>query len=70
MILGAAKKYNIDLAASYMVGDDARDTEAGRTAGCAPVLLKEQSGTEPLKAGQSGSMMSFSNLREFAENVI
>jgi D,D-heptose 1,7-bisphosphate phosphatase len=39
MILQAAKKYNIDLAQSYMVGDDGRDVEAGLAAGCTPVLL-------------------------------
>lgn len=34
MLLQAAKKYNIDLKQSYMVGDDERDMEAGRQAGC------------------------------------
>ena len=34
MLLRAAEKYNIDLRASYMVGDDERDMEAGRRAGC------------------------------------
>lgn len=34
MLLQAAEKYNIDLGQSYMVGDDERDMEAGRRAGC------------------------------------
>ena len=34
MLLEAAKKYNIDLSESYMVGDDDRDMEAGKAAGC------------------------------------
>ena len=34
MLLQAAERYNIDLEASYMVGDDDRDMEAGRQAGC------------------------------------
>ncbi|MDR2649623.1 MAG: HAD-IIIA family hydrolase, partial [Clostridiales bacterium] len=34
MILSAAKKYNIDLSQSYMLGDDMKDVEAGRAAGC------------------------------------
>lgn len=34
MLLQAAKKYNIDLSESFMVGDDERDMEAGRRAGC------------------------------------
>ncbi|GHV89655.1 histidinol phosphate phosphatase [Spirochaetia bacterium] len=39
MLLEAAKKYNIDLSKSYMVGDDGRDVEAGLAAGCKTVLL-------------------------------
>lgn len=34
MLLQAAQKYNIDLSESYMIGDDDRDVEAGRRAGC------------------------------------
>lgn len=30
----AAKKYNIDISRSYMIGDDLRDIEAGEAAGC------------------------------------
>ena len=39
MIFSAAKKYNIDLSQSYMAGDDKRDIEAGKNAGCMPVLI-------------------------------
>lgn len=34
MLLKAAEKYNIDLEQSIMVGDDERDMEAGKRAGC------------------------------------
>ena len=34
LLYQAAQKYNIDLEKSYMVGDDERDMEAGRRAGC------------------------------------
>lgn len=34
MLLKAAEDYNIDLAASYMIGDSARDEQAGIKAGC------------------------------------
>ena len=34
MLLQAAEKYNIDLKASYMIGDQERDIQAGRNAGC------------------------------------
>ncbi|MDR2417793.1 MAG: HAD-IIIA family hydrolase [Treponema sp.] len=39
MILSAARKYNIDLSRSYMVGDDMKDVEAGRAAGCKAAIL-------------------------------
>ncbi|MCP4214273.1 MAG: HAD family hydrolase [bacterium] len=39
MILQAAKDMEIDLTESYMVGDDVRDIEAGRKAGCRTVLV-------------------------------
>jgi D-sedoheptulose 7-phosphate isomerase len=39
MILEAAKKHNIDLAASYMVGDRWRDIEAGYNAGSKTILV-------------------------------
>jgi D-glycero-D-manno-heptose 1,7-bisphosphate phosphatase len=39
MLVQAAKKLGIDLAASVMVGDSERDVEAGRRAGCFTVLL-------------------------------
>jgi D,D-heptose 1,7-bisphosphate phosphatase len=42
LILQAAKKYNIDLTASYMVGDDDRDLGAAVAAGCRPVLVNDQ----------------------------
>ena len=41
MILEAAKKYNIDLSKSYMVGDHIRDVEAGINAGCTSILLTD-----------------------------
>jgi D-glycero-D-manno-heptose 1,7-bisphosphate phosphatase len=40
MLLSAARDHDIDLAASYMVGDRWRDVSAGRAAGCATVLVK------------------------------
>lgn len=38
LILKAAKKYNIDLSSSFMLGDDERDMEAGRNAGCNVIM--------------------------------
>lgn len=39
MILDAAKKFNIDLANSYMVGDRWFDVGAGKAAGCKTIFL-------------------------------
>lgn len=39
MLLAAAEKHGIDLRASWMVGDQDRDVEAGRRAGCRAVLV-------------------------------
>jgi D-glycero-D-manno-heptose 1,7-bisphosphate phosphatase len=39
MLLEAAEKYAVDLAGSFMVGDRAKDIEAGRRAGCRTVFL-------------------------------
>jgi D-glycero-D-manno-heptose 1,7-bisphosphate phosphatase len=73
LLLRAAEKYNIDLTASYMVGDDDRDIKAALAAGCRPVLLKDNSDMDSKTEGArqtGGQEMVFSNLREFAESVL
>lgn len=42
MLYEAAKKYNIDLQQSWMVGDGKNDIEAGKSAGCKTVLLSRE----------------------------
>ncbi len=39
LLLAAARKYNIDLKNSYMVGDRWRDIEAGNRAGCKSIFI-------------------------------
>lgn len=41
LLLQAAQKYNIDLAASWMIGDSHRDIEAGQAAGCQTLMVSE-----------------------------
>ncbi len=48
MILAAARKWNIDLARSFVLGDSERDIEAGERAGCRTVRITEDYG--PLEA--------------------
>jgi len=69
MILSAAKKYNIDLSHSYMVGDDMRDVKAGIAAGCVPVLLSKS--TEETKITEGGkTVLRFSSLLEFVKTCL
>ena len=68
MILNAAKKYNIDLAKSYMAGDNKRDVQAGINAGCRPVFITN--GSEENKKTISGlDVQVFSSLKEFADSL-
>ena len=39
LLIRAADKYRIDLAASFMIGDRWKDIEAGRRAGCRTILV-------------------------------
>jgi D-glycero-D-manno-heptose 1,7-bisphosphate phosphatase len=39
MLLEAARKYHLNLAESFMVGDRAKDVEAGRRAGCRTIFI-------------------------------
>ena len=39
MLIEAAKRHGIDLRSSWMVGDDEKDVEAGRRAGCRTILV-------------------------------
>jgi len=45
MLLTAARAHQIDLAASWMIGDSEIDVEAGRNAGCRTVLLARDGDT-------------------------
>jgi histidinol-phosphate phosphatase family protein len=46
MLLQAAAEHDLDLAASYAVGDSPRDIAAAHAAGCIPVLVLSGSTTE------------------------
>ena len=53
LLLQAAKDWNIDLAASYMIGDSERDVAAGNAAGCKQSFL--------IKKNESGALLSIIN---------
>jgi len=67
LILTAAKKFNIDLSNSYMVGDHKRDVLAGINAGCKPIFLtgNKENQEEPLEG--MVDVPIFSTLKEFAD---
>jgi D-glycero-D-manno-heptose 1,7-bisphosphate phosphatase len=46
MLLDAARDHDIDLGASWMIGDSKADVEAGHKAGCKTVLLGRGNGAE------------------------
>ncbi|MDP7070281.1 MAG: HAD family hydrolase [Phycisphaerales bacterium] len=47
MLLEAASRHGLDLAASWLVGDHDRDIAAGQAVGCRTVLLGESAGDPP-----------------------
>jgi D-glycero-D-manno-heptose 1,7-bisphosphate phosphatase len=46
MLIAAAREHNLDLCASFMVGDRWRDVEAGRTAGCRTIFIDRNYGEQ------------------------
>ncbi len=46
MLIKAAEKYNINLNESIMIGDDLRDIEAGKAAGCESILIGQKENAE------------------------
>lgn len=53
MALQAARDFNLDLEASYMVGDKVEDVEFGRAFGATPVLVRTGYGERSLRAFES-----------------
>jgi len=49
MLLEAASRLNVDLGGSVMVGDRWRDIDAGRSAGCATVLVRRDYDERPAR---------------------
>ena len=61
MLLDAARKYNIDLSKSWMVGDSMSDIEAGNNAGCRAAYLGENLGNE---------IPCYKNLLDCVKNIL
>ena len=62
MLLKAAEDYNIDLAASWMVGDSESDIKAGIAAGCKTALVEN--------SAQFGQTVTAKSLLHFANEIL
>ena len=62
MLLKAADDYNIDLTASWMVGDRGSDIKSGIAAGCKTALVKNEA--------QFGQTMTAKSLFHFANEIL
>ena len=60
MLMSAAKRWNLDLESSYMVGDRASDVEAGLAAGCTSVFIDLGYTSELTAKGQAATVSSVS----------
>lgn len=58
MLLAAARKHDLDLSRSYMVGDRASDVEAGMRAGCTAVFI-DRGYAEPAPTVQAATVKTF-----------
>jgi len=61
MLLAAAEKHGIDLPGSWMIGDNEKDVEAGRNAGCRTILVSEAD-VETIADYKVGSMAELSSV--------
>jgi D-glycero-D-manno-heptose 1,7-bisphosphate phosphatase len=62
MLLAAAERHGIDLAASWMIGDRETDIEAGRKAGCRTVLVSAD-------ARPSAADLHFRDMQELRRRI-
>jgi phosphoglycolate phosphatase-like HAD superfamily hydrolase len=67
MLLQAAKDLNVDLSASFMIGDILNDVEAGKRAGCKAILIDNGNETEWILNEQRTPDLTVKNFKEAAE---
>ena len=73
MLFDARDQFNIDLSASFMVGDHGTDMQAGKAVGCTTILVTTGHGEEELEGLQrAGTMVTdyvVANLSEAAQII-
>jgi D-glycero-D-manno-heptose 1,7-bisphosphate phosphatase len=65
MLLDAAREHNIQLDASWMIGDSDHDVQAGRTAGCNTALVVANG-----QSNQAGANIVSSSLLDAAQKIL
>jgi D-glycero-D-manno-heptose 1,7-bisphosphate phosphatase len=68
MLLEAARRFDIDMESSFMVGDKLVDVEAGRAAGCSSVLVRTGYGSKEEGRLPDGTQV-FDNLLDAVEHI-
>lgn len=69
LLLHAAAEHDIDLSASWMVGDILNDVEAGKRAGCRAILVDRGNETEWLQGKWRQPDLTVSNLDEALSHI-
>jgi D-glycero-D-manno-heptose 1,7-bisphosphate phosphatase len=70
MLAEAAKKYNIDLSRSWMVGDGINDIEAGKNAGCGTALIRNENMPASEFAQNETHVPTYSSLLECVRDIL
>jgi D-glycero-D-manno-heptose 1,7-bisphosphate phosphatase len=70
MLLHAAEEHDIDLSASWMIGDILNDVEAGNKAGCNTILIDNGNETEWIMNPQRQPGFTAASLLEAAEHIL
>jgi len=70
MLQLAARELDIDLAQSWVVGDDDRDVQAGQAARCRTILLEQRKRSEFVHRGDSEPDFLAVNLQEAANLIV
>jgi D-glycero-D-manno-heptose 1,7-bisphosphate phosphatase len=69
LIFKASEKYNIDLSQSYMAGDDKRDIEAAKAAGCHPVFIGSPEHEQSLGIENNICFPDLFRFSEYLQNI-
>jgi D-glycero-D-manno-heptose 1,7-bisphosphate phosphatase len=70
MLLQAAAEHHIDLAGSFIIGDKCADIEAGRRAGCAPLMVLTGYGSREAPKLSKDPVPLFADLNEAADFIL